>query len=100
MATTLAACELSGYSNSSQTFFWFSFSGKGFSSSLMKPSSSLYSFVVVNSFTCVKIKLLPKIGIKKREKKKEEEKNSIRNTFTEILRLNIQKNFGGDINDG
>jgi hypothetical protein len=41
MATTRAACELSGYSNSSQTFFWFSLSGNGLSSSLMKPSSSL-----------------------------------------------------------
>lgn len=41
MATTLAACELSGYSNNNQTFLWFSFEGKGFSSSLIKPSSSL-----------------------------------------------------------
>lgn len=41
MATTLAACELSGYSKSNHTFLWFSLSGSGFSSSLIKPSSSL-----------------------------------------------------------
>lgn len=41
MATTLAACELSGYSKSSQTFLCFSLSGNGLSSSLIKPSSSL-----------------------------------------------------------
>ena len=44
MATTLAACELSGYSKSNQTFLWFSLSGKGLSSSLIKPSSSLRKF--------------------------------------------------------
>lgn len=47
MATTLAACELSGYSNSSQTLRWFSLVGSGFSSSLIKPSSSLHQDVVV-----------------------------------------------------
>lgn len=41
MATTLAACELSGYSKSNHTFLWFSLTGSGFSSSLIKPSSSL-----------------------------------------------------------
>lgn len=41
MATTLAACELSGYSKSNHTFLWFSLVGSGFSSSLIKPSSSL-----------------------------------------------------------
>jgi hypothetical protein len=47
MATTRAACELSGYSNSSQTFFWFSLSGNGLSSSFMKPSSSLLVSMVM-----------------------------------------------------
>ena len=41
MATIRACCELSGYSNSSHTFRWRSLVGKGFSSSLIKPSSSL-----------------------------------------------------------
>lgn len=50
MATTRAACELSGYSNSSQTFFWFSLSGNGLSSSLMKPSSSLLFVDLVGSW--------------------------------------------------
>lgn len=48
MATTRAACELSGYSNNSQTFLWRSLSGNGLSSSLMKPSSSLQGRVDVD----------------------------------------------------
>lgn len=44
MATTLAACELSGYSNSSHTFLWFSLAGNGFSSSFINPSSSLKAY--------------------------------------------------------
>lgn len=44
MATTLAACELSGYSKSNHTFLWFSLAGNGFSSSLIKPSSSLKAY--------------------------------------------------------
>ena len=51
MATTRAACELSGYSNSSQILRFHSLTGRGRSSSLMKPSSSLSSIRVSQSAT-------------------------------------------------